>query len=188
MPGAGVPERATEEAGRRKTLATWVLVEAWPLLVTTALRSPRFRPVMSVMESEVAVAEETVPVPAGEKAMVLLEAVGSKPKPLTVRVLVVGAMMMSLKVMTGRTVATWTGAPLEKELVVTTALRGPARRPLTERVKEVAVEAVTVPVPVGVKTTELFPGVVSKLVPVMVRVVALAFTVVVAKVTVGVAV
>ena len=97
-------------------------------------------------------------------------------------------MMVVLGVITGRTVATWTGAPLEKELVVTTALRGPARRPLTERVKEVAVEAVTVPVPVGEKETVLLLGVVSKLVPVMVRVAALAFTVVVVRVTVGVAV
>src|SRR5262249_8032042 len=51
-------------------------------------------------------------------------------------------------------------------------------------VSEVPVEAVTVPVPDD-STTELFPGVRSKPAPLMVRVVALKFTIAVSGVTVG---
>ena len=72
------------------------------------------------------------------------------------------------------TVATCTAGPLLWPLVVTTANKAaPSVSPVMPvTVKEVAVEAVTVPVPVGVKATVLLPGVVaSKPVPVIVSVV-----------------
>ena len=70
--------------------------------------------------------------------------------------------------------------------MVTTALNAPSVSPVMPvTVKEVAVEAVTVPVPDGLKTTVLLPGVVEKLVPVIVRVVALLARFAVLCVTVG---
>ena len=82
--------------------------------------------------------------------------------------------------------ATCTAAPLLRALVVTTALSAPGVNP--ERlvtVREVAVAAVTVPLPAGVKTTVLCPGVVSKPVPVIVSVVARLGRLALEKVTVG---
>ena len=86
-----------------------------------------------------------------------------------------------------KTVATCTAAPLLRPLVVTTALRLPAVRPLTATVKEVSVAAVTVPVvPPGTKTTELLDGTVpSKPLPLTTSVVAVVITVAVLSVTVG---
>ena len=84
------------------------------------------------------------------------------------------------------TVATCTAAPLLRALLVTTAFSAPSVKPVmpvTDR--EVVVEAVTVPLPLGLKTTLLFPGVVEKLVPVIVSVVALLARSAVLSVTVG---
>jgi hypothetical protein len=57
---------------------------------------------------------------------------------------------------------------------VITALRAPSASPLSlDTVSDVDVEAMTVPLPAGVKTTVLLMGMVEKLLPVMVTVVAL---------------
>ena len=85
------------------------------------------------------------------------------------------------------TVATCTAAPLFWPLVVTTACKAPGVRPLRlVTVKKVAVEAVTLPVPVGIKITVLFPGVMaSKLVPVRVKLRVLLKRFAVFRVTMG---
>ncbi len=81
---------------------------------------------------------------------------------------------------------TCTAAPLLRPLVVTTAFKGPSVRPdRLVTVNDVAVEAVTVPVPVGEKTTVFCPGVVLKFVPAIVIEVTFDSRLAVARVTVG---
>jgi hypothetical protein len=70
-------------------------------------------------------------------------------------------------------VATGTALPLLTVLVVTTAFNIPALKPPKPvTVKVVAVAAVTVPLPAGVKTTVLLPAVDENPKPLIVRVVA----------------
>ena len=84
--------------------------------------------------------------------------------------------------------ATCTAAPLLNPLVVTTAFSAPSVSPARlVTVRLVAVDALTTPVPAGVKTTVLSPGVVLKLVPVIVSVVAVVRRLAVERVTVGTA-
>src|SRR5690349_24313217 len=73
------------------------------------------------------------------------------------------------------TVATCTGAPLLNALVVTTAVKGPAVVGLVEKVtvSDVAVAAVTVPTAPSLNRTALLAGVGSKLLPLIIIVVAL---------------
>ena len=131
----------------------------------------------------------TVPVPEGLKTTVLLPGVTAlKFVPVIVRVVALMARfaVLSVTVGTGTTVATCTAAPLLWPLLVTTAFKAPAVRPVMPvTVKEVEVEAVTVPVPEGVKATVLFPGIVEKPVPVIVSAVALLARSAVLLVTVG---
>ncbi len=71
------------------------------------------------------------------------------------------------------TVATAIAAPLLWPLVVTTPFNAPALKvPNPVTVKEVVVAAVTVPLPAGVKTTVLLPGVGENPKPLIVRLVA----------------
>jgi hypothetical protein len=71
------------------------------------------------------------------------------------------------------TVATGTALPLLTVLVVTTPFNAPALKvPSPVTVKEVVLAAVTVPLPAGVKTTVLLPGVGENPKPLIVRLVA----------------
>ena len=145
-------------------------------MVTTALNAPSVSPVMPVTVKEVAVEAVTVPVPDGLKTTVLLPGVVEKLVPVIVRVVALLARFAVLCVTVGGgiTVATCTAVPLLSPLLVTTAFKAPAVSPVRPvTVREVVVEAVTVPVPVGLKTTVLLPGVVEKPVPVIVSVDAL---------------
>ena len=146
-----------------------------PSIVSMAVRLPAVVGLMeNVTVSEVAVAALTVPTAPSLKTTVLLPGVGSKPKPLIMIVVAVVARLAVLLVTTGLTVATWIGAPLICESVVTTAVRLPAVVGLVENitVSEVAVAAVTVPTAPSLKTTVLWAAVVSNPRPVMVSVVA----------------
>ena len=152
------------------------------------MRNPSVRPVTLVTVKEVVVEAVTVPVPVGLKTTVLSLGVVEKPVPVIVRVMALlpRFAVLWVTVGTGTTVATCTAAPLLWPLEVTTALSAPSVRPLMPvTVKEVAVEAVTVPLPAGLKVTVLLPGVVEKPVPVIVSVVAFPARYVVLCVTLG---
>lgn len=79
-------------------------------------------------------------------------------------------------VMTGVTLAIWTAAPLDLLFVVTIAVRLPAAAGFVEKVtvKDVAVDAVTVPTAPLLNTTVFCEGVVLKASPVIVTVFAFA--------------
>ena len=103
----------------------------------------------------------------------LLAAVGSKPKPLMVRVVAFAASDGVLAVTIGLTLATCTAEPLFTPLVVTTAVRAPASgftsvngaSKLT--VSRVAVAAVILPIAPELKATVLSLAVVLKPLPIM---------------------
>ena len=145
-----------------------------------AVRLPRpVGTVEKVTVSCVAVAAVTLPTaPRVLKATVLLEGVVEKLVPLMVRVKVVGALSARLSVLAvtvgaATTVATCTAAPLVPPSVVTMAVRLPRPVGTVEKVTVscVAVAAVTLPTaPNVLKATLLLAGVVSKPVPLMVRV------------------
>lgn len=99
-----------------------------------------------------------------------------KPKPLMTTVEVFAAKSAVLLVITGFTVATFTGAPLLALLEVTTTVRSPADSGFVVKVtvKDVAVAAVTVPAAPLLKTTVVLAVLVSKPKPSMVIVSALA--------------
>jgi hypothetical protein len=79
----------------------------WLLVVTITVRLPAVAGrVENVTVSEVFVADVTVPTALLFRTTVLREAIGSKPKPLIVRVLELAARDVVLLVMTGFTVAT----------------------------------------------------------------------------------
>lgn len=132
------------------TVATWtgepLLIE---LLVTTAVRFPTaVGAVVMLTVSEVAVAVVTVPAAPLLKTIVLLPAVGLKPKPLIVTVEPLIAKLVIALVTTGATVATCTFDALAALFVVTVAVKLPADVGLVPKVTviEVAVAEVTVPV------------------------------------------
>lgn len=148
------------------------------LVVTWAVKLPAaVGLVVNVTLSVVAVAEVIAPTAPLLKVIELFAALMSKPKPLIVMLEAFAAKLLELLVITGVTVATWTAAPLLlTPLVVTSAVSAPAvfGGVENETVKEVAVEAVTVPTASPLKSTVLLPGVVLKPKPLMVMVVALA--------------
>lgn len=106
----------------------------------------------------------------------LSSAVELKPKPLIVTVEAFAAKSAVLLVMTGLTVATFTGAPLLALFEVTTTVKSPAAAGLVEKVtvSDVAVAAVTAPTAPLLKTTVVLAVLVSKPKPLMVIVSAFA--------------
>ena len=158
------------------------------LVVTLAVRLPALAGfVEKVTVSEVVVAAVTLPTALSLKVTALFAGVAEKPKPLIVIVGAFAARFAMFEVTTGITVATCTAAPLLPAPVVTTAFNAPTTWPLMLTVSCVPVAAVTVPAPViaPVKATVLFAGVVSKPVPLMMTLVALAPMLATLPVTVG---
>ena len=146
------------------------------MVVTVANKSPAtLGAVENNMESEVAVAEVTVPTAFPSNSTVLLLAVVSKPKPVIISVVESAASKAVLLVITGMTVATFVD-PLTTPLVVTTAVIDPAAVGLVVRdtVNRCAVALVTVPTDPLTKATVLLPAVASKPVPLILSVAALA--------------
>ena len=158
-----------------------------PKDVTTAVRLPSDGAVLKVTINRVAVALVTVPVPL-LKLTVLLAAVASNPVPAMVRVVALIARLFVFKVTVGvaTMLATCTVVPLLIAFVVTIAVRLPRDGAVSNvTVNWVAAAFVTVPVPL-LKVTTLLAAVVSKPVPLRIRVVAfIARLFVVFKVTVG---
>lgn len=144
--------------------------------------------VLSVTVSDEDVAAVTVPTAPLLKLTLLLAAVGLKAEPAIVIVVALAARALVLLVTTGRTEAICTAVPLLTLLVVTTAVRLPARAGLVVKstVSEVVVAALTVPTaPLFITTVLLEMVVPSKPKPLMVTEVALAATAVVLLVTTG---
>ncbi len=127
-----------------------------------------------MIESEVDVAEVTVPTAPLLKTTVFSAAVVLKPEPAIVMVVALMAKFAVLAVTTGRTDATCTAVPLLWLLVVTDAVRLPATVGLVEKVtvKLVPVAVVTVPTAPLLNVTVLLPAVELKPKPVMVTVLA----------------
>ena len=160
-------------------------------VVTVAVRPPaRVGLVVNVTFSVVDVAEVTVPAAPLLKTTVLLPAVEPNPKPLRAIVEALAARFAALLVMTGTTVATLTDPELLILLVVTIANKSPATVGDVEKVtvSRFAVAVDTVPTAPLLKTTVLFPAIVSKPKPLMVAVVAFAAKLDVLLVTTGVTV
>lgn len=152
------------------TVATCTAVPTLiPLTLTVAVRLPAVGFVENVTVSALAVALVTVPTAPLLKVTVLFEVVMSKPNPLIVSVVSSAARLAVLLVMPPVTFATFNAAPLEKEFVVTTAVRFPSAVGLTANVtvNAVAVADVTVPIAPLLKTTLLREAVVSKPKPLM---------------------
>jgi hypothetical protein len=170
------------------TVATCI---ADPLLcefvVTTAVRLPVEGRDVNVTVSVVAVAAVIVPAPPLLKTTRLFASVVSKPKPLIVMLFSPAPRFAVLLVIIGRTVATCTAKLLLTPAVVITAVKLPAfGLVLNVTVSAVAVAAVTVPMAPLLNSTVLLAAVVSKPVPLMVSVVALANKLAVLAVIVGV--
>ena len=121
------------------------------------------------------------------KTSVLLLWIVSKPNPLIVTVVAFAAKLTVLLVMTGMTVATCMAVPLFTPLVVMTAVKFPAMVGFVEKetLSVFAVAAVTVPTAASLKTMVLFPAIVSKPKPWIVKVDALAARLAIALVTTG---
>lgn len=134
-------------------------------------------------------AVEAVTVPSAPllNTTVLLPAVVSNPKPLMVMVDAFKARSPVLEVTTGFTFAISTADPLLTPLVVTTAVKLPARVGLVDRVtvREVAVAAVTVPTAPALNTIVLLLATVENPTPLNVTLVALAARLVALLVTTG---
>jgi hypothetical protein len=133
--------------------------------------------VENITVSEVAVAAVTVPTAPLLNVTELCEAMGSKPNPLIVNVVVrLIAQLAVLLVAAGITVATCTAVPLLAPLVTITAVRLPAMVGLVENVtvSEVAVAAVTMPTAPLLKVIVLREATVLKPAPLMVIVAAFA--------------
>jgi hypothetical protein len=155
------------------------------LLVTTAVSGPAAGTLVKVTVSEFTVEAVTVPAPE-LNATLLFPAVGLNPKPSIVNVDGLGGMEFVFGVTTGKTVATWTGAPLLASFVVTVAVSEPETSPLRlVTVSCVLVAAVTVPVAPLLKATRLLAAVVEKPVPLIVIDDASAARLAVLEVTVG---
>jgi hypothetical protein len=159
------------------------------LVVTTAVRlllAIGF--VLSVTVREVAVAAVTVPTAPLFRITVFLAGVGSKPKPVIVRVAAFARRLLLVAVTTGVTIATCIAVPLLILLVVTTAVRLPAVVGLVDRVtvREVAVAAVTVPTAPLLKLTVFLLATGSNPNPLIVNVVAFAARLEVLLVTTGI--
>ena len=159
-----------------------------PAITTEANRLPALGLVEIDTVSIVAVAEVTVPTAPPLKITVLLDAVVLKPKPLIVNIESSAARLAELLVTTPTTLAICNAAPLESELVVTTAVKLPTAAGLTANVTErlVAVAAVTIPTAPSLKTTVLREAMVSKPRPLMTIVDAFIARLAVLLVTTGV--
>lgn len=128
------------------------------MVVTTAVKLPTVVGLVDrVTVNSVAVAVVTVPTTPLLKTIVLLAAVVEKPNPLIVIVAEFAARLVVLLVTLGITLATCTGVPLEREFVVTVAVRLPAVVGRVENVtvRVVCVAVVTVPTAPLLKTTVL---------------------------------
>ncbi len=147
------------------------------LLVTTAVRSPTaVGAVVIVTVKDVAVALDTVPAAPLLNTTELFAAVGLKPRPAMVRVVPLMARLVVALVTTGATVAIWTAAALGALLVVTKAVKLPADvgLVLNVTVSDVAVADETVPTAPLLNVTVLLAAVVSKPMPLMTTLEALA--------------
>ena len=162
------------------TGATVATCTAEPLpalsVVTTAVRLPSAVGLVDRFTvSEVAVAAETVPTAPLLNVTELWAAVVSKPKPSIVRLVELAARLAVLVVTTGVTVATWIAVPLLTPSVVTMAVRFPPVGAVENvTVSDVALPAVTAPTAPPLKATRLLANVVSKYLPEIVIVAALA--------------
>lgn len=144
-------------------------------MVTTAVSAPKVRPVTPVRVSCVGVAAVTIPDPL-DNDTVLFPGVGENPNPFMVNDADGAITVAVLDVMTGKTLATCTAAPLLPAEFVTITVSGPATGLVPNiTVNDVVVAAVTVPVAPLLKVTVLFGGVLaSKPVPVTVSAVSFA--------------
>jgi len=172
------------------TVATCTAAPLARLLeVTTAVRLPVVVGFVSkVTVSAVAVAAVTVPAAPRLNTTVLLDGVGSNPRPAMTIVVALGARFATLLVTRGTTAATCVAPPLFRLFVVTTAVRFPADVGLVESatLSEVGVADVTVPTAPPLKTTALFAAIKSKPNPLMISVVTPGVTCVEVVVTTGV--
>jgi hypothetical protein len=159
-----------------------------PLVVTTAVKLPSVvGRVVRLTVSAVAVAVVTVPMAPLLNVTVLFAAVVLKPKPLIVKVEVLAPILAELSVTIGARVATRTGVPLDMPLIVTTAVKMPAEgRVDRSTVREVDVDAMTVPAAPLLRETMLFAAVVSKPAPLIVIVFGFRARTALLSVTVGV--
>ena len=144
------------------TAPTWIAVGLLaPLVVTIAVKFPAAGRVEKVTVNAVDVALVTVPTAPLLKTTRLFTADESKPVPAITTVSASAAKLLVLAVTVGTNVATWTGVPLLRLLVVTTAVRFPAVGGVVmETVNWVAVAEVTFPTAPLLNTTKLFPAVV----------------------------
>ncbi len=134
----------------------------------------------------VEVAEVTVPTAPLLKVIVVSRGVAEKPKPLITTDELLAPKLAELDVTTGVTRATCTAAPLATPLVVTMAVRLPAEGfVVSETVRRVEVALVTVPTAPLLNVTVLLAAVVSKPVPAIVKLAALAARLAVDAVMVG---
>lgn len=158
------------------------------MVVTIAVRVPTVVGLVdNVTVNSVAVAVVTVPTTPLLKTIVLFAAVVEKPNPLIVIVAELAARLAPLPETVGITFAICTGVPLEREFVVTVAVRLPAVVGRVENVtvRVVSVAAVTVPTAPLLKTTVLREATGSNANPRMVTVVWLAARLMVLLVTTG---
>lgn len=146
-----------------------------PLVVTTAVKLPAVGRVEKLTVSAVDVAESTVPTAPLLNVTELLAAVVSNPAPLITILVALNAKLAVLCVTAGETFAICTAAPLDCELLVTTAVKLPIAVGRVENVtvRVVAVAEVTVPDAPLFKETLLLPAVVSNPKPLIVTVFAL---------------
>jgi hypothetical protein len=161
------------------TVATWTAAPllVTPFVVTRAVNTPAVRGgVEKLTVSDVADEAVTVPTANPLKSTRLFPGVELKPNPLMVIDVAFAARPVVLLVITGTTVATWTGETLGTLFVVTVTDRAPAAvgGVVMLTVSCVSVAAVTVPAAPLVKVRILLPAVSSKPSPLIVMVDAFA--------------
>lgn len=162
-----------------------------PLVVMTAVKFPA---VVGLVEklivSDVGEAAVTDPTAPLFKTTTLFASTALKPNPRMSRLVALPERLVVLLVTTGVTVATCAADPLPTLLAVTIAVKAPAVVGFVEKVtvSRFAVAVETVPTAPLLKTTVLFPAVISKPKPLMVAVVAFAATLDVLLVTTGITV
>ena len=158
------------------TLATCTAVPLdCEFVVTIAVKLPTVLALVeNVTVSAVAVAAVMIPAAPLLNRIVLSSTVVLKPKPLIMMLVALTLKLAVLLVIKGLTVATCTASPLLTPFVETTPINTSALAGNVVKVivNIVAVAAVTIPTAPSLKTTELFPGVVSKPNPLMVSSVA----------------
>lgn len=174
------------------TVAIWTAEPlVWLFVVTIAVSVPAFAGfVVSVIVSDVALADAIVPTALLLSVTALFASVGSKPKPLIVIDEAFARRLAVLFVTTGVIVAICTAEPLPFVFDVTIAVRLPAVAGRVENVtvSDVFVAAVTVPTALLLNTTVLLAGSRSNPKPLMVTVLESAASPEVTAVTTGVTV